>query len=168
MPKTRADAASSTDPVSRGSVVLAEVLDEIIRVPGTRWRFGIDPILALIPGIGDAAGTAMSGLILVDAIRYRIPLPVVGRMIVNVAIDMVVGLVPVLGFFFSAGWKSNSRNIRLMRATLNDREQARQSSRTYLVVALAMVIGSVVLLIAAAISSALLIIWGLAQILGLN
>lgn len=154
--------------VDKRSVVLAEVLDEIIRVPGTKWRFGLDPILALIPGIGDAAGTALGGVLLVDAIRYRIPLPVVGRMIVNMAIDMVVGLVPVLGFFFSAGWKSNSRNLKLMRATLQNREQARQSSKTYLLVALAMVIGSVVFLIVAAIALTLLVIWWLAGVLGLS
>jgi hypothetical protein len=94
--------------------VLARVLDDLIRIPGTRIGIGLDPILNLIPIAGDAAGTAMSAYLLVTAVRMQVPKRVMARMFVNISIDAIVGAVPVLGQAFDFFWKANSKNLTLL------------------------------------------------------
>jgi hypothetical protein len=93
---------------------LARVLDDLIRIPGTRIGVGLDPILNLIPIAGDAAGTAMSAYLLVTAVRMQVPKRVIARMFVNISIDAVVGAVPVLGQAFDFIWKANTKNLTLL------------------------------------------------------
>jgi hypothetical protein len=83
-------------------------------VPGTSFRFGLDPLLGLVPGLGDMTGAALSGYLVLLASRYGAPKAVIVRMLGNVAIDTVVGTMPVLGDLFDAGWKSNTRNLALL------------------------------------------------------
>jgi hypothetical protein len=92
------------------------VLDEAIRIPGTNIRIGLDALLGLVPGGGDVAGGLFSGLIILQAARVGAPTPVLGRMLANVAIDVVVGTIPLLGDLFDVAWRSNSRNVRLLDA----------------------------------------------------
>jgi Domain of unknown function (DUF4112) len=92
----------------------AVLLDSAFGIPGTRIRFGIDAIMGLIPGFGDVATPVFSALLLVQAIRMRLPLVVQARMVLNAAIDMVLGLVPVLGDLVDIGWKANLRNLALL------------------------------------------------------
>jgi hypothetical protein len=92
----------------------AVLLDSAFRIPGTRFRFGLDAILGLIPGIGDITTPTFSALILLQAVRMRLPLVVQARMVLNAAIDMVLGLVPVLGDLVDIGWKANLRNLALL------------------------------------------------------
>ena len=92
----------------------AVLLDSAFGIPGTRFRFGIDAILGLIPGLGDVTTPVFSALLLVQATRMRLPLIVQARMVLNAAIDMVVGLVPVLGDLVDIGWKANLRNLALL------------------------------------------------------
>ncbi len=94
--------------------VLARLLDDAIPIPGTEWRIGIDPLLGLVPVLGDALGAVLSSWLVVVAVRRRAPFGVLARMGLNIAIDTVVGSVPVLGDAFDAGWKSNVRNLRLL------------------------------------------------------
>jgi hypothetical protein len=94
----------------------SHLLDACFRIPGTRIRFGLDPILGVFPGIGDLATPAFSMLLLLHACRLRIPRIVQARMVLNVVIDMVVGAVPIAGDLFDAGWKANLRNLRLLEA----------------------------------------------------
>ena len=95
---------------------LARVLDEAIRIPGTNIRIGLDALLGLLPGGGDVAGGVFSGLIILQAARAGAPTPVLGRMLANVAIDVVVGAIPILGDLFDVAWRANSRNVRLLEA----------------------------------------------------
>jgi hypothetical protein len=92
----------------------AVLLDSAFRIPGTRFRFGLDAILGLIPGIGDITTPTFSALILLQAVRMRLPVVVQARMVLNAAIDMVLGLVPVLGDLVDIGWKANLRNLALL------------------------------------------------------
>lgn len=90
------------------------LLDSAFRVPGTRVTFGLDPLLGLIPGIGDLTTPLFAALLLVHAVRLRIPRVVQLRMLINAAIDFGVGAIPVVGDLFDFGWKANVRNLALL------------------------------------------------------
>ena len=92
----------------------AVLLDSAFRVPGTRIRFGLDAIIGLIPGIGDLSAQVFAIAILATGLRLRVPLVVQARMVLNAAIDMVLGLVPFLGDLVDIAWKANLRNLALL------------------------------------------------------
>jgi hypothetical protein len=92
----------------------AVLLDSAFRVPGTRIRFGLDAILGLVPGIGDISTPAFAVLILLQAVRMRLPLVVQARMVLNAGLDMLLGLVPVVGDLIDIGFKANMRNLALL------------------------------------------------------
>lgn len=92
---------------------LAGLLDDRFRIPGTRWRFGLDSLIGLIPGVGDAAGAAMSIYIIAEAARLGLPKPVILRMLANMGIDAVLGTVPLAGDIFDVAYKANRRNVSL-------------------------------------------------------
>ena len=93
---------------------LAELLDAAFVVPGTSYRVGLDPILGLIPGLGDLVSPLFTIAILWEARELRVPRVVQLRMIVNVAIDAVLGAVPLVGDLFDFAWKANLRNLALL------------------------------------------------------
>jgi hypothetical protein len=90
------------------------LLDSAFRVPGTKMTFGLDPILGLIPGLGDLTTPFFAGLLLLHAVRMKIPRVVQLRMVMNAAIDLAIGLIPVLGDLFDFGWKANVKNLVLL------------------------------------------------------
>ena len=92
----------------------AVLLDSQFRVPGTRIRFGLDAIIGLIPGVGDVSTPVFAALLLIQGVRMHLPLVVQGRMVLNAAIDMLLGLVPVLGDLVDIGFKANLRNLALL------------------------------------------------------
>ncbi len=108
--------------------MLARLLDDAIPIPGTGWRIGIDPLIGLVPGIGDVLGAVASAWILVVASRLGAPGAVIARMGWNVAIDTVLGTIPVAGDLFDAGWKSNAKNVALLERWLERPGPARRSS----------------------------------------
>ena len=97
---------------------LARLLDTQWRIPGTSMRFGMDPLVGLIPGLGDAAAGLVSAYIVVLAARLKLPNHVLARMAGNVAIDVVFGSVPILGSIFDLFYKANRRNLRLLQSHL--------------------------------------------------
>jgi len=97
-----------------GVRALARLLDSAVGIPGTKLRFGVDALIGLVPGLGDMAGAALSGYIVLASARLGAPTPVLVRMILNVAIDAVVGSVPLLGDLFDVGWRANTRNTTLL------------------------------------------------------
>ena len=125
--------------VDRGRVErlhgLARMLDSAFVVPGTNFRFGLDAIIGLIPGVGDLIGAGLSGFILVEAARIGIPKSVMLRMGWNVAVETIFGAVPFAGDLFDAAYKANNRNIRLLDRYLAQPGRVRRSSR-WLVVAI--------------------------------
>lgn len=100
---------------------LARLLDARFGIPGTRFRLGLDSILGLVPGIGDAATAAVSLYMLVEARRLGVGMPTLMRMGWNVALDLGLGAVPLVGDVFDFFWKSNLKNMDLLEADLERR-----------------------------------------------
>lgn len=91
--------------------------DSALTIPGTKLRFGLDPIIGMLfPGGGDAVGGVVSLSVLLLALQNRLPVWVLGRMVINIAIDAAVGSVPLLGDLFDFGFRANQRNMNLLRA----------------------------------------------------
>ena len=103
------------NPDSPAAKVLAYVLDECITIPGTNIKIGIDPLLGLFPGIGDAISAILGTIILNDAARKGLPKWVLGRMAGNILLNALVGAIPIIGDIFSALFKSNARNYALLQ-----------------------------------------------------
>jgi uncharacterized protein DUF4112 len=92
----------------------AVLLDSAFRVPGTQIRFGVDAILGLVPGLGDLSAPIYAAFILATGFRMRVPAVVQMRMVLNAALDMLMGLVPLLGDVGDVFWKANLRNMALL------------------------------------------------------
>ena len=106
-------------------------LDAGIAVPGTSLRFGLDPVLGLVPGLGDAVGALLAAWILVEAIRLGAPRATLLRIAANIGLDALIGAVPVLGDVFDVVWKANLKNIALLERHELDPPGARQADRTF-------------------------------------
>ena len=89
---------------------LALIMDDFLRVPGTKLRFGLDPIIGLLPGIGDVTSAIVSAVAFVHAARSGVPKILLARMAMNILINELVGIIPGLGDAFSFWFKSNVRN----------------------------------------------------------
>ena len=115
---------------------LAWLMDDLIRVPVLGWRFGLDALIGLIPGVGDTATSLASFYILVNAVRYGVPKITLLRMGLNLVIDYVLGSVPFVGDLFDAWWKRNRRNLDLLRqrATVSPEEARAGSASDWLFV----------------------------------
>ena len=92
----------------------AVLLDSQFRVPGTGIRFGLDAIIGLLPGIGDISTPIFATLLIIQGVRMRLPAVVQARMVLNAAIDMLVGFIPILGDLVDIGFKANLRNLALL------------------------------------------------------
>ncbi len=93
---------------------LARVLDDIFQIPGTSIRFGLDAIIGLIPGVGDLVTGVASSLIIFSAWERGLSRVTLARMVANVAIDTLVGSMPIVGDVFDAAWKANRKNYNLL------------------------------------------------------
>lgn len=114
--------------IARRVARLARLLDAQFAVPGTGVRMGIDGVIGLIPGIGDAAAMLLAGYIFAEAARARVSGGTFAAMAANTLLDTAVGSIPVLGDIFDIAYKSNVRNARLIIRDLEKR--ARERART--------------------------------------
>lgn len=112
----------------------ARIMDSAFRVPGTRYRFGIDPILGLVPGLGDAVGGGFGFYLLVLAFRAGAPPIVLLRMFANIGADLLLGAVPLLGDLLDAGYKANLRNLGILERYLARPEDTTRKSAAIFVV----------------------------------
>ncbi len=103
-----------------GLEVLTRLLDDRFRIPGTSVRFGLDGLIGLVPGLGDAATTAVSLYLVYQARALGAPKTVLARMLVNVLADTAVGAIPLLGDVFDVAFKANRRNLDLLRRALGE------------------------------------------------
>jgi hypothetical protein len=94
---------------------VTKVLDELIVVPGTPIKVGLDPIIGLIPVAGDAVAALVGGWVILEASRFGIPRVVLARMVLNLTVDLAVGLIPLIGDITDFVFTSNSRNLALFR-----------------------------------------------------
>jgi hypothetical protein len=92
----------------------AELLDSRFVIPGTSIRFGLDPIISLLPVVGELASPAFAMMLLVQGTRQRVPRIILFRMLFNALIDAVIGAVPLLGSVGDIFWRANARNLALL------------------------------------------------------
>lgn len=124
---------------------LADWLDQRFTIPGTSIRIGLDPILGLIPGIGDMIANLAGSAIILIAAQYRLPKIVLLRMGLNVALNSMIGAIPVFGDIFSIWFRSNVKNTRLLERYVGVEGQASTFGNWIFVIAV--IIGIVILLI---------------------
>jgi hypothetical protein len=98
--------------------LLSHLLDDFLRIPGTQIRFGLDGIIGLIPGIGDIIGAMASWIIILAAWLRGVPRITLARMLANVAIETIIGTIPILGDAFDIAWKANRRNYALLERSI--------------------------------------------------
>ncbi|MEH1785467.1 MAG: DUF4112 domain-containing protein [Nostoc sp.] len=111
---------------------LSRLLDNIITIPGTKIGFGLDPIIGLIPIGGDFLGVMFSSYIILEAARLGVSRATLGKMVLNVIIDGLVGTVPVLGDLFDFAWKANINNIKLLEDYLKFPSQQKSADRWFI------------------------------------
>jgi Domain of unknown function (DUF4112) len=120
--------------------LLAYILDDLIPIPGTKYRVGLDPVIGLIPGFGDTSTAAFSSLILVHALRAGVPRVVLVRMAFNILINSILGALPGVGDLFSAWFKSNQLNYRLLERHSASARVSTVSDWIFLILLLAIVL----------------------------
>ena len=138
---------------------LGWLMDDVFRVPVLGWRFGLDAVLGLIPGLGDTSTSIVSFYILAAAVRYRVPKITLLRMGLNIAFDYVIGSLPVVGDVADAWWKSNRMNLDLLRkrATVSADEARSGRASDWLFVGGIILVLTLLALASAAISIYLLV-----------
>lgn len=112
LPPEEKERRNAVEPLFRW---LALLMDNVLRVPGTNLRFGLDPLLGLLPGIGDTASAIISAVALIQAARSGLPKILLARMSTNILINELVGIIPGIGDAFSFWFKSNARNYELLK-----------------------------------------------------
>lgn len=123
---------------------IATILDDAVRIPGTKIRFGLDPLLGLLPGGGDAVTGAVATYAIVLAARLGAPPAVIARMAVNVLVDVATGTIPLLGDLFDVGWKSNRKNVQLLERYQAEPQKVKASSWVVVGVMLLLIVAAIV------------------------
>ncbi len=144
---------------------LGWLMDDLFRVPVLGWRFGLDALIGLVPGLGDTSTALVSFYILASAVRHGVPKITLLRMGMNIGIDYLLGSLPLVGDFADAWWKSNQKNIALLRkrATVSTEEAREGKASDWIFV------GAIMLpLTALALASAVVSIYLAARLLGLT
>jgi len=108
------DAVDAPDAVRVRLEWFARWSDDVVRIPGTKVRIGLDPLVGLIPGVGDAASWIVSAYVPLEAWRQGAPKRMIGRMIATIAADALVGAVPLLGDLFDVTYRANRRNVETL------------------------------------------------------
>lgn len=111
---------------------LSNIWDNALSVPGTKLRVGLESIIGLLPFGGDAIGLLLSCYILFHAIQFKLPKTILLRMVANILIDAVGGVVPVFGDLFDTAWKANTRNVDLLEAHLHRPTVSHSANRRFL------------------------------------
>jgi hypothetical protein len=158
LPPERKDARQHLEPLFRW---IALLMDDLIRLPGTRFRIGIDPLIGLIPGIGDTGSAMVSAIALIQAARYGLPKIVLARMSVNILLNELIGIVPIVGDAFSFWFKSNARNYDLVRAHIGGARNAGRGDWIFVVSVLVVL----VVIVAAGIAVSLFVLQQLFRVI---
>lgn len=145
---------------------LSWLMDDLFRIPVLGWRFGLDAIFGLIPALGDTSTSLVSFYILASAVRYRVPKITLLRMGLNIAIDYLVGSLPLVGDLFDAWWKSNHMNVDLLkkRAQVSAAEAKKGRASDWLFVGV-IILGLIGVVLGSAVLSVFLL-WKIAQLIG--
>jgi len=140
---------------------LALIMDEIVRVPGTKFRFGLDPLIGLIPGIGDTSSALVSAFALIQAARLGVPKILLARMSLNILINEIIGIIPVVGDAFSFWFKSNARNYQIIKDHRGAPGVSRRSDWVFVIAVLVVL----VVIVGVSLAVSFLILGALARLL---
>ena len=120
---------------------IAQLFDQAFGIPGTKWRFGLDALFGLVPGLGDIAGALVAVYAMRVARQLNAPPAIQLHMLSNIALDALIGMVPIAGDLFDFAFKAQTRNLALLDAYLaTPHKAARRSRRGMLLIALATII----------------------------
>lgn len=149
-PRTRSAWAGANSKDLRDLEALSRWLDSAFEIPLLKWRFGLDPILGLLPGVGDTITSFMSLYLLAAAMRLGVPRVALMRMTLNIAVDFLLGSLPFVGDAFDLWWKSNQKNFQLLESHLaaTPDEQRKQNRKDWV-----FLLGMIVMLVAILIGS---------------
>ena len=120
---------------------MSHVLDDLFRVPGTSMKLGVDPIVGLIPVIGDIVTAIPGAWLILEATRFGIPRVVLGRMVVNLTLDLGIGAIPLIGDAYDLFFRSNARNLDLFRRYALEPETSTRRHRAFFIGLAMFVIG---------------------------
>jgi hypothetical protein len=111
---------------------ISDLWDRAFGIPGTKWRVGLESVVGLLPVGGDVVGLGISIYILWQVVQFNLPKTILVRMVVNIAIDALVGSVPILGDLFDVTWKANTKNVNLLESHLQQPSQSHRADRRFL------------------------------------
>jgi hypothetical protein len=131
----------------RRYTAVSRVLDDLVPIPGTNQRVGLDPVIGLVPWIGDLVSAGVGFWLIAEAARFKIPSVVLVRMVLNTLVDLTVGAIPFLGDLFDIVSRSNTRNLELFRRHATDAYASTTEHRTFLA-GLALVVVGLIWLVA--------------------
>ena len=140
--------------IEQGLENLSRYLDGLFRIPGTGWRFGLDALIGLVPNVGDTLTSFASFYILVAGVRYGVPKITLLRMAFNIGLDYLVGTIPFIGDAFDFFWKSNKKNMDLIRARATGKDVATTGDYVFVFA----IIGGLILILISSILISLYII----------
>jgi hypothetical protein len=120
---------------------VTRVLDELVSVPGTPIKVGLDPVVGLIPVVGDAVAAGVGAWVIAEAARFGVPRLVLGRMVLNLLLDLGVGAIPILGDAYDLFFRSNSRNLALFRRHALDPQASTRGERAFFAGLLLVIVG---------------------------
>ena len=140
---------------------LALIMDDFLRIPGTKFRFGLDPIIGLFPGLGDTASAITSALALIYATRQGIPKILIARMGANILVNELIGIIPGIGDAFSFWFKSNARNYELLKRHAAVPGRSRKSDWIFV----GAIIGLLVVIVCAGLIVSFLVLSAIARLL---
>jgi hypothetical protein len=120
---------------------VTRVLDELVGVPGTPIKVGLDPVIGLIPVVGDAVAAGVGAWVIAEAARFGVPRLVLGRMVLNLLLDLGVGAIPILGDVYDLFFRSNSRNLALFRRHALDPDASTRGERAFFAGLLLVIVG---------------------------
>ena len=159
LPPEEKEKRSELEPLFRW---LALIMDNFLRVPGTNFRFGLDPLMGLLPGLGDTGSALISAMALIAAARRGLPKILLARMSLNILINEAVGIVPIVGDAFSFWFKSNARNYDLIRRHTATPRRSTTSDWIFV----AAVLGALFLILVVSLAFSFWLLYGLARLLG--
>ncbi|MDR7251121.1 hypothetical protein J2X46_000093 [Nocardioides sp. BE266] len=137
---------------------LAKVMDDAVTVPGTRFGVGLDAVIGLVPGIGDAVGSALSSVIVRDAILARVPMVVLARMALNLVVDALLGLLPGIGDLLDVAHRANRKNLHLLLRELEKEPLREPPTPAYIAGALALTVVPILAGLAVAVFTIVLLV----------
>ncbi len=149
---------ANREAIRRSADLLARILDTAVVIPGTQIRIGLDPLIGLLPGIGDAIASLLGTAMLAMASQLQVPKIVMARMSLNIVLNGVIGTIPVVGDFFSIWFRSNARNAELLR------RHSRSVRTRSTLVDWAFVLGVLIVTIGATIGAIAGVVWLIARL----